>query len=200
MNSTVFGLIYLVIGIGLLLWGANLAKIVIALWGLGVGLWLGQAIVSGQNLPNLWSSIIVWGIGIVAMIVAYAFYQLGLAILIAFTVYWVASALLSFLNLGTTITVLVAGTLAVLGGFYALRSKLSHLVLAIISSIIGAGYTLCGVLVLVDGNNTTQIGYGPISFVMHQSTIWIIAFVALAVIGSIIQNGSQTTDYSAQTT
>ncbi len=189
MSTELFGVVYLAIGVALLVWGSQLARLLLGLWGLGIGLWLGELITHGQNFTYSWTFLIIWGTGLITMLLAYSFYRLALAFLIGFTIFWFAAGLLNLNNLDASLIFFLSLTAGILAGLYALRSDLSYLLLMIVSAVVGAGYTISGVLILVDGTNVSNIGYGPLNLVLRQPTVWVLAWLALTIVGIAIQDG-----------
>jgi hypothetical protein len=193
MSTELFGLVYLVIGVALLVWGAKLAQLVLALWGLGIGLWIGQLVTSGQSFAYSWVFVTVWGIGLIMMLLAYTFYKVALSLIIGFTLFWFLGGSLAHSGLGESLIFFLSAAGGLVAGLFALRSELSYVVLMLISAVIGAGYTLCGALILLDGSNVGAIGYGPLSLVLAQSTTWVLALVALILVSLILQAKPQQT-------
>ena len=188
MSTELFGVAYLFIGVALIVWGARLAQLMIGLWGLGVGLWLGEIITYNHHFTYSWTFLAIWGLGIAGMVLAYSFYQLALSVLVGFTTYWIAVGFLNLTSLTAGMSELLGIVAGLLIGLYAIRGLLSYLILMIVTSIVGAAYTICGVLILIDGANESHLGFGPLNFVLDQTNVWLVSMILLIVVGLIVQD------------
>ena len=65
--------------------------------------------------------------------------------------------------------------------------RLPRAIVTVVTALWGAGATLGGVMVLLQIIEPEELGYGGVDAVVSESFIWLLAFIALAVVGAIFQ-------------
>ena len=59
--------------------------------------------------------------------------------------------------------------------------------MTVVTALWGAGATLGGVMVLLQIIEPEELGFGGVDAVVSESFLWLLAFIALAVVGAIFQ-------------
>ena len=134
--------------------------------GIGVGIFVG-ALVAVVSLAFWWAGIIVLGI------------SLGYAL---------GSGVMDALGFGPGLITLVVSmtTAAVLGvAFFVLR--MPRVIVIVLTAIGGAAMAVAGALILLNQVELVRLAAGPIAVVRTAGPVAIIAAIALAIVGIIVQ-------------
>ena len=65
--------------------------------------------------------------------------------------------------------------------------RLPRAIVTVVTALWGAGATLGGVMVLLQIIEPEELGFGGVDAVVSESFLWLLAFIALAVVGAIFQ-------------
>jgi uncharacterized protein DUF4203 len=183
------------IGIGLVatFFGYRLFRAVLPVFGFVVGAIVGaQAVglIFGDGfLTTLLSIITAVVVGVVFGLLAYTFWALGVVLVVFGMGFAIGNALLPALRIDNLELVSWLIGVAVGLGFaaaaYVLR--LPRAVVVAVTALWGAGSTLAGILIILGQIEPEDIGYGGVDAVVSNSFIWLLAFLALAVVGAVFQ-------------
>ena len=186
-------LLSITIGLVATFFGYRLFRAVLPVFGFVVGAIVGAQAVSlvfGDGfLTTLLSIITAVVVGIVFGLLAYTFWALGVIIVVFGMGFAIGTALLPALRIDNLELVSWLIGVAVGLGFaaaaYVLR--LPRAVVVAVTALWGAGSTLAGVLIILGQIEPEDIGYGGVDAVVSNSFIWLLAFLALAVVGAVFQ-------------
>jgi hypothetical protein len=185
-------LISIAIGLVACFAGYRLFRAVLPVFGFILGAIVGaQAVFLVFNegfLATLLSIVAAVVVGIVFGLLAYAFWALGVILAVGGMGFAIGAAVLPAFGLELDIIAWILGLLVGLGfaaAAYVLR--LPRALVTVVTALWGAGSTLAGVLVLLNQVEVEEIGYGGVTAVVGESFIWTLAFLALAVVGAVVQ-------------
>ncbi len=186
-------LLSITIGLVATFFGYRLFRAVLPIFGFVVGAIVGAQAVSlifGDGfLTTLLSIITAVVVGIVFGLLAYTFWALGVIIVVFGMGFAIGTALLPALRIDNLELVSWLIGVAVGLGFaaaaYVLR--LPRAVVVAVTALWGAGSTLAGILIILGQIEPEDIGYGGVDAVVSNSFIWLLAFLALAVVGAVFQ-------------
>lgn len=120
-------------------------------------------------------SYVWWAVGVVVAVAGFGF-AFGYAILPAIGL---DSSLLSFL----------AGlAMAALYAIAAVVLRLPRLLVIVATCLWGSGAIIGGVLVLLNEVEPEELGYGVVDRVVATSVIWLVVYLALAIVGMVAQS------------
>ncbi len=203
MDGTLFiALISFAIGLVAVFFGYRLFRAILPVFGFVLGAVVGaQAVnlVFGDGiLSTLLSIVTAVVVGIVFGLLAYFFWALGVVLAVGGMGFAIGAALLPAIGLeDADILSWVIGLLVGLGfAAAAIVLRLPRAIVVAVTALWGAGSTLAGVLLLLNQIEPDQLGYGAVDAVVSQSFIWLLATLALAVVGAVFQ-AMTTTDIDA---
>jgi hypothetical protein len=185
-------LISIAIGLVACFAGYRLFRAVLPVFGFIVGAIVGaEAVFLVFNegfLTTLLSIVAAVVVGIVFGLLAYAFWALGVILAVGGMGFAIGAAVLPAFGLELDIIAWILGLLVGLGfaaAAYVLR--LPRALVTVVTALWGAGSTLAGVLVLLNQVEVEELGYGGVTAVVSESFIWTLAFLALAIVGAVVQ-------------
>jgi hypothetical protein len=194
MDGTLFiALISLAIGLVACFFGYRLFRAVLPIFGFVLGAIVGAQAVNlifGDGfLSTVLSIITAVVVGIVFGLLAYFFWALGIILAVGGMGFAIGNALLPAFGIDNLEFVSwVIGLLVALGfAAAALVLRLPRAIVVAVTALWGSGSTLAGVLLLLNQIEQDQLGYGAVDAVVSQSLIWLLAFLALAVVGAVFQ-------------
>lgn len=194
MDGTLFiALISLAIGLVACFFGYRLFRAVLPVFGFVLGAIVGaQAVnlVFGDGiLSTVLSIITAVVVGIVFGLLAYFFWALGIILAVGGMGFAIGNAFLPAFGIDNLEFVSwVIGLLVALGfAAAALVLRLPRAIVVAVTALWGSGSTLAGVLLLLNQIEQDQLGYGAVDAVVSQSFIWLLGFLALAVVGAVFQ-------------
>jgi len=174
--------------------GYRLFMVMLPIWGFFAGFWLGAAAVSllfgAGFLATLTAWVVGFAAGLVGAVFSYLFYLVGIAIVSAAFGAALGTGLMGVFGFETGLLVsLVALVCAVVVAGLVLRFNIQKYAITAITAIGGANAILAGVLLLLGrvplGSFAT--GGGTIKPILQDSWFWLIAWLAVAVIGFVVQ-------------
>ena len=183
-----------ILGLAILLFGYRLFLVMLPIWGFFAGFWLGASAISvliGQGfLATITGWVVGFIVGVILAVLSYLFYMIAVALIAAVIGGALASALMTAIGfdpgfLVSAVAILTGIAVAIL----ALVFNLQKYVIILLSSIGGAnlivlaGLLLFGFVTLVD----LQSGANIIRPVLSQSWLALVAWLALAVVGLVVQ-------------
>jgi Domain of unknown function (DUF4203) len=185
-------LIAISIGLVAVFFGYRLFRAVLPIFGFVLGAIVGAQAVNlifGDGMfSTILSIVTAVVVGLVFGVLAYAFWALGVILVVGGMGFAIGSALLPAFGLDADVISWVIG-LAVGLGFAAAAFvlRLPRAIVTVVTALWGAGATLGGVMVLLQIIEPEQLGYGGVDAVVSESFIWLLAYIALAVVGAIFQ-------------
>jgi Domain of unknown function (DUF4203) len=185
-------LIAIAIGLVALFFGYRLFRAVLPVFGFVVGAIVGaQAVFLIFNegvFATVLSIVTAVVVGLVFGVLAYAFWALGVILVVGGMGFAIGSALLPAFGLDADIVSWLIGLAVGLGfALAAFVLRLPRAIVTVVTALWGAGATLGGVMVLLQIIEPEQLGYGGVDAVVSESLIWLLAYIALAVVGAIFQ-------------
>jgi Domain of unknown function (DUF4203) len=185
-------LIAISVGLVAVFFGYRLFRAVLPVFGFVLGAIVGAQAVNlifGDGfLVTILSIVTAVVVGLVFGVLAYAFWALGVILVIGGMGFAIGSALLPAFGLDADVISWVIGAAVALGfAAAAFVLRLPRAIVTVVTALWGAGATLGGVMVLLQIIEPEQLGYGGVDAVVSESFIWLLAFIALAVVGAVFQ-------------
>ena len=116
------------------------------------------------------------------------FWALGVILVVGGMGFAIGSALLPAFGLDADVISWVIGAAVALGfAAAAFVLRLPRAIVTVVTALWGAGATLGGVMVLLQIIEPEELGFGGVDAVVSESFLWLLAFIALAVVGAIFQ-------------
>ena len=196
LNVLVVAILALVIGLAFCFAGYRFFRILIAIWGFFAGFMLvSQAVAAsagGHILISALGVVIAVIVGLIAAALAYYLYVAAVAILGASVGFWIGTGLMTALGFSSqSAPALLVGIIAaVILVLIILAWNLTKLLIIISTSLGGASTAIAGVLLLLRIIPLDALTVGVMGAIIRGSPIWSLAWLALAVVGIIVQLGS----------
>ena len=192
MQDLFVALIAVAVGLVAVFFGYRLFRAVLPVFGFVLGAIVGAQAVNlifGDGfLVTILSIVTAVVVGLVFGLLAYFFWALGVVLAVGGMGFAIGSALLPAFGLDMDITSWIIGV--VVGAGFAVAAivlRLPRAIVTVVTALWGAGATLGGVMVLLQIIEPEQLGYGGVDAVVSESFLWLLAFIALAVVGAIFQ-------------
>jgi hypothetical protein len=189
-------LITAAIGLIALFFGYRIFKLLLPLLGFFVGLVVGAQVVASIFGEGFLASVI----GIVAGLVvgllfgalAYVWWWLGVILVFAGMGYALGYAILPAFGLDDAqfISVLIGVAVAAIFAIGAIVLRMPKLVVIGVTALWGSGAVIAAWLIFINEIDAEQLGFGAVNAVVAHSTIYLIIFFAVAVIGMAFQLAS----------
>jgi hypothetical protein len=185
-------LIAVSIGLVAVFFGYRLFRAVLPVFGFVLGAIVGaQAVFLIFNegiFATVLSIVTAVVVGLVFGVLAYFFWALGVILVIGGMGFAIGSALLPAFGLDADVISWVIGAAVALGfAAAAFVLRLPRAIVTVVTALWGAGATLGGVMVLLQIIEPEELGFGGVDAVVSESILWLLAFIALAVVGAIFQ-------------
>jgi hypothetical protein len=185
-------LIAVAIGLVAVFFGYRLFRAVLPVFGFVLGAIVGAQAVNlifGDGfLSTILSIITAVVVGLVFGVLAYAFWALGVILVVGGMGFAIGSALLPAFGLDADVISWLIGLAVGLGfALAAFVLRLPRAIVVVVTALWGAGATLGGVMVLLQIIEPEELGFGGVDAVVSESFLWLLAYVALAVVGAIFQ-------------
>ena len=187
--ATLIGLLF---GLALTFRGYRLFVALLPIWGFFFGFGLGAQTVQvlfGQGfLASTTSWVVGFIIGAIFAGLSYMFYNYAVAIMAASVGYVVGVSLLYWIGLNPgLISWLVGMILGIILLVVTLRFNLQKYVVIAGTSIIGAGLVIGTMMLGVTGMSLLKFFNNPIRLMLHDSPVWAILYLVLAIGGIVFQ-------------
>jgi len=187
--ATLIGLLF---GLALTFRGYRLFVALLPIWGFFFGFGLGAQTVQvlfGQGfLSSTTSWVVGFIIGAIFAGLSYMFYNYAVAIMAASVGYVVGVSLLYWIGLNPgLISWLVGMILGIILLVVTLRFNLQKYVVIAGTSIIGAGLVIGTMMLGVTGMSLLKFFNNPIRLMLHDSPVWAILYLVLAIGGIVFQ-------------
>ena len=192
MQDLFVALIAVSVGLVAVFFGYRLFRAVLPVFGFVLGAIVGAQAVNlifGDGfLSTILSIITAVVVGLVFGVLAYAFWALGVILVIGGMGFAIGSALLPAFGLDADVISWVIGAAVALGfAAAAFVLRLPRAIVTVVTALWGAGATLGGVMVLLQIIEPEELGFGGVDAVVSESFLWLLAFIALAVVGAVFQ-------------
>jgi hypothetical protein len=197
-NAVTLGVLYLIIGGLLLFFGWRFIRLIAGLYGFLIGLWLGSLVSDMFNATGGGAFFVTLLVAIALAAVAIAFYTFVVAGLVGFLIFTIAYGIANSLTDAWGLNLAVAVLAGLLGFILIRRYKLIDLALIVLTAVQGAGAVATGAAILLDHSRAESLIHGNIAVITNTvSAPWIIGWIALAMLGFVIQTRDR---YDAKTT
>lgn len=193
---TSFGVAVLVglLGIAFLLVGYRFFMALLPIWGFFAGFWLGATattwLLGTGFLANVTGWVVALVVGLIAAVLSYLFYLVGVAIVAAAIGAALGSGVMTALGFqpGLLITI-VAIASAVIAAALTLLLNIQKYVIIVFASIMGASFLVASALLLLGRITPADLqGSGNvIGPIFASSFLWWLVWLAVAVVGIVFQ-------------
>jgi len=189
------GMIALLFGLALAFAGYRLFLVLLPIWGFVFGFGLGaQAIMAISPNDAFLATVTSWVVGFIVAavfaVLSYLFYIAAVGIASFSLGYTATISLLLALGLplaGGFIAWIGAVIVGVILAFVVLRFNIQKIVVELATAVLGAG-TIVGVFLALFGKlPLSQLVQNPVAAALQASPLWMIAFIALAVVAFFAQ-------------
>jgi hypothetical protein len=189
--TTAVGIVAVLIGILACFVGYRVFRIVLPILGfiigLGVGAQLATTFLGEPYLDSLTSWVIAIIVGLAFATIAFIWWYVSVAITIAGLGYAIGYGAAVGVDANATAAATVGIVVAVLAAVVAILLRIPVAIVIFMSSFWGASAIVGGALVLMGEIDTAELRNGSVDVVIGESTLLLVAWVALAVVGIIVQ-------------
>jgi hypothetical protein len=192
LATIIVALMALILGMAFCFGGYKWFPILLPIWGLLTGFFIGAAGVSSIYEKSLLSIIIIIVAGSIAGILlavaVYLFYNLAIILLAATFGYFIGETITIYLGFNPGLIPIVIGLIsAAILGFVAIRLNLPKYIIILFTSLIGSIAILGGTLLLTGQVTLESMRYGILGYIVDNvSTLGLLAII-LAAFGLIVQ-------------
>jgi hypothetical protein len=192
MQEIIVALFALGIGILFSFYGYKAMRLLLPLWGLVAGYWLGAELVNAITGDGFFGTALSIAVGVAFALVgaalAYLFYAAAIVIFMGMIGYWLGAGLLIAAGVDPGfITALVGvATGVVLAGF-SLRVRAPKYFLLFFTALAGAALMVSGLLLLGNVVDLAAFKQGPVNLVTEQTWIWQVLWLGVAAVGLTTQ-------------
>lgn len=192
LETLIIAVLLLIIGIAFCFGGYKWFMILLPIWAFLVGFIIGAAAVSGVYGESILSLIIIAVAGLITglllAVLVYMFFNLAIILLGASLGFSLGAGIASYLGFETGFIPFIAGLIvAVIVGFLAFRLNLPKYIIIALTALIGSEALLSGALLLVGFLSLDDLDQGLLGSIMSHSTVWGFVWLALAVVGAVVQ-------------
>jgi hypothetical protein len=196
LNVLIIGILAILIGLAFCFAGYRFFRLLIAIWGFFAGFMLASQAVAasagGHVLVSVVGVVIAVIVGLIAAALAYFLYVAAVAILGASVGFWLGTGLMTAFGYSSHsapalfVGVLLAAVLVLI----ILAWNLTKLLIIISTSLGGASTVIAGVLLLLGSIPLDALSVGIVGAIIRSSPLWSLAWLALAVVGIVVQLSS----------
>ncbi len=188
MHEVVVALFALGIGILFSFYGFKAMRLLLPLWGLVAGYWLGAELVhaiTGDGFFGTTLSIVTGVVfGLVGAVLSYLFYAVAITVFMGMIGYWLGAGLLIAVGVDPGFLTALVGILsAVLLAGFSLLMRAPKYFLLFFTALAGSALMVSSLLLLGGAVDLPALKDGPINVVAEQSWIWQILWLGVAAIG-----------------
>lgn len=191
MNETVIGVLAILVGLLACLAGYAVFRVVLPILGFFVGLGLGAQLAAALFGEPYLGSVLSWVIavlvGLVVATIAFVWWYVSVALTIAGLGYAIGYGAAAGIGTDATVAVVAGVAFAVLFALVALLLRVPIFIVILITAFWGASALLGGLLILMGRIHPDQLRNGSIDVVIQGSPLWLGAWVALGIIGVVVQ-------------
>ena len=192
IEGILVGLVAIVVGAAWAFYGLRFFTIILPIWALFFGFITGMQWgqdVFGQGFAGTVTSWIIGGVlAIVLAALSYFWYYFAVTFAVGALGYTLGVGLMDLLGIDSGLLGLVAGL--VVGGAFAIITfvlGIPVVLIVLISAISGAAAMVNGALIILGRIKVEDLDSGLLSGLMTDSTIGVIAWVAIAVVAALYQ-------------
>ena len=192
IEGILVGLVAILVGAGWAFYGLRFFTIILPIWALFFGFITGMQWgqdVFGQGFAGTVTSWIIGGVlAIVLAALSYFWYYFAVTFAVGALGYTLGVGLMDLLGIDSGLLGLVAGL--VVGAAFAIITfvlGIPVVLIVLISAISGAAAMVNGVLIILGRIKVEDLDSGLLSGLMTDTTIGIIAWVAIAVVAALYQ-------------
>jgi hypothetical protein len=192
LETIIVALLALILGIAFCFGGYKWFPILLPIWGLLTGFFIGAAGVSsiyGKSLLSIIIIIVAGSIvGILLAVAVYLFYNLAIILLAATLGYSIGETITIHLGFNPGLIPIVIGLIsAAIVGFAAIRLHLPKYIIILFTSLIGSIAILGGTLLLTGQLTLESLRYGILGYILDYVSTWRFLAIILAAFGLIFQ-------------
>jgi len=188
MHEIIVALFALGVGFLFSFYGYKAMRLLLPLWGLVAGYWLGAELVHAITGDGFFGTTlsIVTGIafGLAGAILSYLFYVIAITVFMGMLGYWMGAGLLIAIGLDPGFLTALVGIVVglALAGF-SLRVRAPKYFLLFFTALAGAALMVSGLLLLGNVVDLSLLQNGPINLVTEQSWLWQLLWLGVAAFG-----------------
>lgn len=192
MQEFIVALFALGIGFLFTFYGYKAMRLLLPLWGLVAGYWIGAELVNAITGHGFFETTLSIAVGVVFALVgaalAYLFYAAAIVIFMGMLGYWLGAGLLIAVGVDPGFLTAVVGIFVglALAGF-SLRVRAPKYFLLFFTALAGAALMVCGLLLLGNVVDLSTLKQGPINLVTEQTWIWQLLWLGVAAVGLTTQ-------------
>jgi len=192
IEGILIGLVAILVGAGWAFYGLRFFTIILPIWalffGFVTGVQWGQD-VFGQGFLGTVTSWIIGGVlALVLAALSYFWYYFAVTLAVGALGYTLGVGFMDFLGIDSSILGLIVGL--IVGAIFAIGTFLlgvPAVLIVLISAISGAAAMVNGVLIILGRIQVEDLDSGLLSGLMTDTTIGVIAWVAVAVVAALYQ-------------
>jgi hypothetical protein len=189
--TTAIGVVTILIGILACFAGYRVFRVVLPilgfLIGLGVGAQLAEAFLGEPYLDSLTSWIVAIVVGLVFATIAFIWWYLSVALTIAGLGYAIGYGGAIGARTDASTAAIVGIVVAVVFAIAAIALRIPAVIVIIMSAFWGASAIVGGSLVLLGLIGVADLRNGSVDAVIGESTLFLVGWLALAIVGAAIQ-------------
>jgi hypothetical protein len=186
------GLLAIVVGLGLCFAGYRVFLILLPIWGLVAGFWVGSAGMQALFGEGFLATVTSWVVGIVVglifAVLSYLFWYVSIAVLGASVGASVGSGILSAIGIDSSFVLAIAAlVVAVVFAAAVFLLNIPKWLVIAYTALAGAVVAIAGVLLLFNQFEVEQLGPGAAIAIVQESWFWLFVWAALAAVGLAAQ-------------
>lgn len=192
MNDILIGLLLLIVGVGLTLWGLRVFFLMLPILGFLSGFFVGATLIAGWFGDGFLSTLGSWIagilIGLLFAVASYLYWYIG-AILGAASLGALAGAgLMSLFNVDTGwIILLVAFIGAALAAIAAFILRLPIYIVIVQTALAGATAVIAGLMLVFNLIELDEFRFGATWAIVNHSWLWMILLILVGAVGIAAQ-------------
>jgi hypothetical protein len=189
--TTAVGVVAILLGILACFAGYRVFRIVLPILGfiigLGVGAELAARFLGEPYLESLTSWVVAIIVGLVFATIAFLWWYVSVAITIAGLGYAMGYGAAVGVDAGADAATTIGIIVALIAAVVAIVLRIPTAIVIIMSAFWGASAIVGGALVLMGQIDTADLRNGSVDVVIGESTLLLVAWLALAVVGIVVQ-------------
>jgi hypothetical protein len=200
LQTLVVALVAILLGLAFTLAGYKFFRVLIPLWGFFTGWMWGASVITTLLGQGFLSTVTGWAVGLASGLIlaalAYFFYYVAVVLLGASVGYALGAGLMAGLGFDSTFLLALVGILTgVLLAILVIVLGLPKVLLVVLAALGGAAALLAGTMLLLGIIPLNSLNMGTLGAVVTNSWLWLIAYIALVVVGVVAQMRT-TADYT----
>lgn len=182
------------IGLGLvaLFFGFRFFLLFLPVWGALVGFLIGASFIAWLLGEGFLSSILGLVVGVIVAIagalISWFWWWFGVVLAVGGFGFAIGYGILPALGLDVgVLNVLVGLAIGVVFAVAAVVLRMPRFFVVVATSLWGSGAVLAGVLIFLNEVEPEALGYGAVDAVVATSLLWLVVYLALAIVGMVAQ-------------